>query len=263
MHADAADFREPRQAQPLAGHRRQASIHADANEFAQAMRALEEGAGAGERGQRLQLRRVAVAQTDDGESGLRRWDRVGQHHLHADAVLHGPQPRRLADLGRLDERDRAVRRAERRQGALALRRLVRRGGEEAVRRLHAQGVGSVALGEVRLPRSERGPDGPVQRVGLAQTAVPPTVSPAIFRLGCATPTGTLWPFLPQTPTPSSKAKSLPIIVTRVSAEGPSPIRVAPLTGVLIFPSSIRYASVHWNTNLPLVMSTWPPAKPPQ
>ena len=37
--------------------------------------------------------------------------------------------------------------------------------------------------------------------------------------GCPTPTGTLWPDLPQTPTPGSKSKSLPIIVTRVSAIG--------------------------------------------
>ena len=57
--------------------------------------------------------------------------------------------------------------------------------------------------------------------------------------GWPTPTGTLWPFLPQTPTPGSKAKSSPIMVTRVRAEGPSPIRVAPFTGAVTLPSSIR------------------------
>jgi hypothetical protein len=67
----------------------------------------------------------------------------------------------------------------------------------------------------------------------ARGSVPPTVRPVIFRLGWPTPTGTPWPALPQTPMPGSKAKSSPIIATRVSAEGPSPIRVAPLTGLVI------------------------------
>ena len=61
-------------------------------------------------------------------------------------------------------------------------------------------------------------------------AVPPTVSPSMRSVGWPTPTGTLWPSLPQMPTPVSSSMSLPIIVTRVSASGPLPISVAPLTG---------------------------------
>ena len=61
-------------------------------------------------------------------------------------------------------------------------------------------------------------------------SVPPTVSPSIFSVGCPTPTGTLWPSLPHVPTPVSRRMSLPIIVTRVSASGPLPMSVAPLTG---------------------------------
>src|SRR5215813_8587468 len=59
--------------------------------------------------------------------------------------------------------------------------------------------------------------------------VPPTVRPSILRVGCPTPTGTLWPSLPQVPTPGSSAMSLPIMATRVNASGPLPISVAPFT----------------------------------
>ena len=52
-------------------------------------------------------------------------------------------------------------------------------------------------------------------------------------VGWPTPTGTLWPSLPQVPTPESSAMSLPIIETRIMASGPLPISVAPLTGVVI------------------------------
>ena len=61
-------------------------------------------------------------------------------------------------------------------------------------------------------------------------AVPPTVRPSMRKVGWPTPTGTLWPSLPQVPTPLSSLMSLPIIVTRVSASGPLPTMVAPLTG---------------------------------
>ncbi len=54
--------------------------------------------------------------------------------------------------------------------------------------------------------------------------------------------------------------SLPIIVTCVNASGPFPISVAPLIGRVTLPFSIMYASAMLNTNLPLVMSTWPPPK---
>src|SRR6185503_13137105 len=69
--------------------------------------------------------------------------------------------------------------------------------------------------------------------------VPPTVSPSILSVGWPTPTGTLWPSLPQVPMPGSSARSLPIIDTRVSASGPLPISVAPLTGCVTLPFSIR------------------------
>src|ERR1035437_10328552 len=65
-----------------------------------------------------------------------------------------------------------------------------------------------------------------------QAAVPPTVSPASFSVGCPTPTGSLWPFLPQLPTPGSSAMLLPTMVTLVSASGPLPISVAPFTGAV-------------------------------
>ena len=61
-------------------------------------------------------------------------------------------------------------------------------------------------------------------------AVPPTVRPSMRTVGMPTPTGTLWPSLPQVPTPESSFMSLPISVTRFMASGPLPIRVAPLTG---------------------------------
>ena len=59
------------------------------------------------------------------------------------------------------------------------------------------------------------------------------------RVGWPTPTGTLWPSLPQVPIPWSRPRSLPIIVTLVSASGPLPISVAPLTAGPTLPSSIR------------------------
>ena len=46
---------------------------------------------------------------------------------------------------------------------------------------------------------------------LVVQAVPPTVSPSIRSVGWPTPTGTLWPSLPQMPTPVSSAMSLPIM----------------------------------------------------
>src|SRR5206468_7773457 len=60
------------------------------------------------------------------------------------------------------------------------------------------------------------------------------------------------------PIPSSRLRSEPTRVTRLRTSGPEPISVAPLTGAVTRPSSIRYAWLAENTNLPLVMSTWPP-----
>src|SRR5206468_11576437 len=70
-------------------------------------------------------------------------------------------------------------------------------------------------------------------------AVPPTVRPSIFTVGWPTPTGTLCPSLPQVPMPESRARALPIMLTRVRASGPLPISVAPFTGCVTLPSSIR------------------------
>ena len=60
-----------------------------------------------------------------------------------------------------------------------------------------------------------------------------------FNVGWPTPTGTPWPFLPQVPMPGSRPGSLPTISILVSASGPLPISVAPLTGAVTRPSSIR------------------------
>src|SRR5262245_40789810 len=69
--------------------------------------------------------------------------------------------------------------------------------------------------------------------------VPPTVRPSILMVGSPTPTGTDWPSLPHVPTPSSSFRSEPTIDTRVRTSGPLPINVAPLTGLVTFPSSIK------------------------
>jgi hypothetical protein len=79
-------------------------------------------------------------------------------------------------------------------------------------------------------------DGRIRRSGLG-AAHGDAVDPQ--GVGWPTPTGTLWPSLPQVPTPGSSAMSLPIIDTLVIVSGPLPIRVAPFTGAPILPSSIR------------------------
>src|SRR6202012_3150024 len=92
------------------------------------------------------------------------------------------------------------------------------------------GVWRGAITEAFLPE-------PVTRHRYA--AVPPTVRPSRRKVGWPTPTGTLWPFLPQVPMPVSSFMSLPIMLTRVSDSGPEPIRVAPLMAGPSLPSSIR------------------------
>ena len=59
------------------------------------------------------------------------------------------------------------------------------------------------------------------------------------RSGFPTPTGTLWPSLPQTPMPSSSFRSFPTMLTYFIASGPLPISVALRTGRVSLPSSIR------------------------
>src|SRR5579862_8507523 len=78
----------------------------------------------------------------------------------------------------------------------------------------------------------------VQEV-IAHAAVPPTVILSIFTVGIPTPTGTLCPSLPQTPIPSSSWRSWPTMLTYFSASGPLPISVAPFTGRVSLPFSMR------------------------
>src|SRR3972149_1947070 len=85
---------------------------------------------------------------------------------------------------------------------------------------------------------------------LRTYTVPPTVIPSILIVGIPTPTGTDWPSLPHVPMPVSSSRSFPTIETFFSTSGPLPLSVAPLTGTVTFPSSIRYASLAVKTNLP-------------
>src|SRR5439155_22458316 len=98
------------------------------------------------------------------------------------------------------------------------------------------------------------------RRGFDAHPVPPAVIRSVSSVGWPTPTGTPWPFLPQVPMPESSARSLPTMVMRLRSVGPLPISIAPLSGAPSLPFSILYASVHWKTYLPEVMSTWPPPK---
>ena len=76
-------------------------------------------------------------------------------------------------------------------------------------------------------------------VGRGYCFVPPTVMPDTRTVGIPTPTGTLWPSLPQVQRPSLRVTSLPTMLTRVSASGPLPISIAPLSGAPTFPFSTR------------------------
>src|SRR5207245_9002466 len=126
------------------------------------------------------------------------------------------------------------------------------GAEVALVDEEAVGSGGAEHGRALEDRDEQ--------VGVdpAHTCVPPTVIPSMRMVGRPTPTGTDWPSLPHVPIPACSFRSWPTRVTRVSASGPLPMSVAPLTGAVTRPSSIRYASLAEKTNLPLVMSTWPP-----
>src|SRR5690606_40106585 len=90
-----------------------------------------------------------------------------------------------------------------------------------------------------VPGAVPGAQGADGGVAGAHDRVPPTMISSTSSDGWPTPTGTLWPFLPHTPTPSSSARSWPTILTRCMVSGPLPIRVAPLTGAVTLPSSIR------------------------
>jgi hypothetical protein len=73
---------------------------------------------------------------------------------------------------------------------------------------------------------------------LTPASRPPSIPRSAATAG-PRPTGTDCPSLPQMPTPSSSAMSLPIIFTRCIVSGPLPISVAPFTGAVTLPSSIR------------------------
>ncbi len=60
-----------------------------------------------------------------------------------------------------------------------------------------------------------------------------------FMVGKPTPTGTDWPSFPHVPIPLSSFRSCPTIETLVRISGPLPINVAPFTGFVICPSSMR------------------------
>src|SRR6266545_2835619 len=77
----------------------------------------------------------------------------------------------------------------------------------------------------------------VQLDGHAAPPVPPTVMRAIRMVGAPLPTGTPWPSLPQMP--SLTSKSLPRASIAAITLGPSPTRLAPRTGVVTSPFSIR------------------------
>src|SRR5262249_4847601 len=131
----------------------------------------------------------------------------------------------------------------------------RRGGKGHRRQRSGSDGRAATISEARSSQRRRPRVG-----GEAHALVPPTVSPSMRKVGWPTPTGTLCPSLPQVPMPVSSSRSLPIMLTRVSASGPLPMMVAPFTGYWMRPFSIQNASLAENTNLPLVMSTWPPPK---
>src|SRR5579884_1197004 len=134
---------------------------------------------------------------------------------------------------------------------------VERLGDRSFRRDHHQNDAQ-NVDEALAPAVRAG--GGIAVFGRRHQAVPPTVILSMRNEGWPTPTGTPCPFLPQVPIPGSSAKSLPIMVMRLRSVGPLPISIAPFTGAPTLPFSILYASVHWKTYLPDVMSTWPPPK---
>src|SRR5262245_10264033 len=74
---------------------------------------------------------------------------------------------------------------------------------------------------------------------LIHRCVPPTVISSIRMVGRPTPTGTDCPSFPHVPMPSSSLRSCPTMETLVRISGPLPINVAPLTGLVTFPPSIK------------------------
>src|SRR5262249_10810956 len=101
--------------------------------------------------------------------------------------------------------------------------------------LAGEGVGGTGARGQRIADQSLGD--PAQ-VAAAHAPVPPTVRPSMRTVGRPTPTGTDCPSLPQVPSPSSSARSLPTRVMRVSTSGPLPIRVASRTGRPTTPPSI-------------------------
>src|SRR5690606_32555500 len=97
------------------------------------------------------------------------------------------------------------------------------------------------------------------RVLGAHQAVPPTVRAGTRRVGTPSPTGTPWPSLPHVPG-LPMAKSSPTASMLPRTAGPLPRRLPSRMGSVIWPSSIRYASVMPNTKSPVAVFTWPPPR---
>src|SRR5690606_27145641 len=121
------------------------------------------------------------------------------------------------------------RRTARRQGQRpALRPPHARRGRDrpALQPAHAPAAGKAGHGADAARTEHRALSPAAARRAATRTvlkgaqAVPPTVSPSMRSVGWPTPTGTLWPSLPQVPTPGSRRMSLPIILTLVSTSGP-------------------------------------------
>src|SRR5581483_10562885 len=174
--------------------------------------------------------------------------------LHEAAERRGRQVRRVADGAAAAAEHPQPQPARRR-----LQQLLHLAAAHGDGELHAavqHGVGSV---RAALPRQLDHVLGNVQQVvGHDYCFVPPTVMLETSTVGMPTPTGTLWPSLPQVQRPSDSFRSVPTIVTFESVSGPLPISVTLRTGAVTWPSSIRYASVTENTKSPLLMFTWPP-----
>src|SRR5216684_1073695 len=102
--------------------------------------------------------------------------------------------------------------------------------------------GDYSVARTRIPLRRCATGTPPRRAMTSRDAaypVPPTVMRSMRSVGWPTPTGTPWPFLPQVPMPVSSVRSLPIMLRRVSASGPLPISIAPLSGAPTLPFSTR------------------------
>ena len=146
-----------------------------------------------------------------------------------DAVLERAQARGAADVEVFGERSTSHRIKVYRQEVEQLTAAQRRG--VGVRVFSAGAVGHAYTSDLSDGALEHG----VQ--DLEHQPVPPTVISAMRSVACPVPTGTPCPSLPQMPVLTSKSPAITSIFMRMSM--PLPTRVAPRSGVVILPSSIR------------------------